>query len=109
MLKRIERELPWVRNTSLTTDNGRSAARADYVCVAEAQPEPHDEVVALARNLHTLLPSIEIALCRAIDPTGALAGAGGFHIADKRLARRALPSQVEVAWNRARSRAVVAV
>jgi hypothetical protein len=109
LLARVEDELPWVRGARLDVDEGgRPAVRADYVYVSpSSQSEPHDTVVDLARTLRALAPSTEVALCRAVDAAGRPAGFRDFVHADKRLARDALPSHFEVAWNRARSRAVM--
>lgn len=110
LLARLERERPWVRNTRVaTTSDGRPAAFADYAFVAESvQPDPHGAVVELARYLFALAPAAEVAVCRAIDARGELAGFGDFAIADKAIERRYLPSAAEVAWNRARGRAATA-
>ncbi|HEV7495727.1 hypothetical protein [Baekduia sp.] len=103
LLAGVEAELPWVRDARLDVDeDGRPAVRADYVYVSSSQSEPHDAVIDLA-----LAPSTEVALCRAVDATGRPAGFRDFVHADKRLARDALPSHFAVAWNRARSRAVM--
>jgi hypothetical protein len=65
-------------------------------------------VVELARYLFALAPAAEVAVCRAIDARGHLAGFGDFAIADKAIERRSLPSAAAVAWNRARGRAAMA-
>ena len=110
LLARLERERPWVRHGHLgITSDGRSAAFADYASVAESvQPDPHGAVVELARYVFALAPAAEVAVCRAIDARGQLAGFGDFTVADKAIARRSLPSSAEVAWNRARGRAATA-
>lgn len=110
LLARLGRERPWVRNTRVgTTSDGRPAAFGDYAFVAESvQPDPHAAVVELARYLLALTPAAEVAVCRAIDARGQLAGFGDFAIADKAIERRYLPSAAEVALNRARGRAATA-
>ncbi len=110
LLARLERERPWVRHARVgTTSDGRPAAFADYAFVAESvQPDPHGAVVELARYLFALAPAAQVAVCRAIDARGQLAGFGDFAVADKAIERRYLPSAAEVAWNRARGRAATA-
>jgi len=109
LLERLERERPWVRGAHLGVDQeGRSTAEAEYVFVAEsAQRDPHAAVVELARYLAALAPAAQVAVCRAIDATGKVAGLK-VPIADKAIDRRALPSQAAIAWNRARMRAAIA-
>lgn len=109
LLERLEREQPWVRDAHLDVDDdGRLTAEAEYVYVAEsAQPNAHDAVVELARYLAALAPAAEVAVCRAIDATGKTAGFG-TPLANKAIDRRNLPSQAEIAWNRARHRAALA-
>ncbi len=110
LLARLERERPWVRNARLGVDDrGRATAEAEYAFVAEsAQPDPHGAVVELARYLLALAPAAEVAVCRAVDATGETAGFGGVPLADKAIERRYLPTEAQVAWNRARGRAAVA-
>lgn len=98
-----------MRGAQLGVDHeGRPTAEAEYAFVAEsAQPDPHGAVVDLARDLTALAPAAEIAVCRAIDATGKLAGLN-VAIADKAIDRRNLPSQAALAWNRARIRAAIA-
>jgi hypothetical protein len=109
LLERLEREQPWVRDAHVGLDDeGRVTAEAEYAYVAEsAQPDAHAAVVELARYLAALAPEAEVAVCRAIDATGKTAGLG-IPVADKRIDRNHLPSQTEVAWNRARIRAAIA-
>ncbi|HVQ59793.1 MAG TPA: hypothetical protein VMS60_12870 [Solirubrobacterales bacterium] len=111
LLERLGRERPWTRGAGLThTVEGEPAAEASYAFVAEAtQPDPHDAVVELCRYLIALAPQAEFALCRAVDASGELAGLGEVPIAEKAIARAQLPSDAEVAWNRARVRATAAV
>jgi hypothetical protein len=111
LLERLQREQPWVRNTRLgVTDDGRSTAEAEYAYVAEsAQPDGHGAVVDLARWLAALVPTADVAVCRAIDATGGTAGFKDVPIADKAIDRRNLPNRAIVAWNRARVRAAIAV
>jgi hypothetical protein len=110
LLARLERERPWVRHAHVgTTSDGRPAGFADYASVAESvQPDPHGAVVELARYVFALAPAAEVAVCRAIDARGQLAGFGDFTVADKAIERRSLPSAAAVAWNRARGRAAMA-
>ena len=110
LLQRLEHEQPWVRNARLGTDNeGHPTAEAEYAYVADSsQSDIHDEVVELARYLAALAPEATLVACRAIDAAGNTAGFGGIPLADKRIPRGNLPSQVEVAWNRARIRAGIA-
>lgn len=110
LLARLECERPWVRHARVgTTSDGRPAAFADYAFVAESvQSDPHGAVVELARYVFALMPAAEVAVCRAVDARGQLAGFGDFAIADKAIERRYLPSAAEVAWNRARGRAATA-
>lgn len=109
LLKRLEQERPWLRGAHLDVDDeGRPTATAEYAFVAEsAQPDPHGAVVELARDLAALAPAAQVAVCRAIDATGKVAGLK-VPIADKAIDRRNLPSQAVVAWNRARVRAAMA-
>lgn len=103
LLERLGREQPWVRNPRIATNaEGRLIVEADYAFVAESvQPEPHGAVVELARYLAALTPSADVAACRAIDATGALAGFG-HALADVAIPRENLPCPAVVAWNRAR-------
>lgn len=109
LLERLEAEQAWVRAAHLgATDDGRPTAEAEYAYVAEsAQPPAHDAVVDLARYLAAFAPTAEVAICRAIDATGAAAGFG-LPLADKAIDRCNLPSQAAIAWNRARGRAAIA-
>jgi hypothetical protein len=109
LLARLEKERPWVRDAHLSVnDEGRPTVEAEYAYVAEsAQPNPHAAVVELAQYLAALAPSAEVAVCRAVDATGKTAGFG-VPLADKAIDRRNLPSQAQVAWNRARGRAAIA-
>ncbi len=108
LLERLEHEQPWVRRACLSTlEDGRLAASADYAFVAERQQsQPHDEVVDLCRFLLALAPESEVAVCRAVDATGNLAGIG-VPIANKTIPRENLPSKPAIAWNRARTRAAL--
>jgi hypothetical protein len=110
LLSRIERERPWVRNARLGVNaEGQPTAEAQYAYVAEAhQPKAHDAVVELARYLAAFAPRAEVIICRAVDATGDTAGFGGIPLADKAIDRRNLPSQAQIAWNRARGRAALA-
>jgi hypothetical protein len=110
LLERLQHERPWVRNARLGTDSeGHPTAEAEYAYVADsAQSEIHDEVVELARYLAALAPEATLVVCRAIDAAGNTAGFGGVPLVDKRIPRGNLPSQVDVAWNRARIRAGIA-
>ncbi|HZD70170.1 MAG TPA: hypothetical protein VFA45_15120, partial [Actinomycetes bacterium] len=109
LLARLEKKRPWVRDAHLSVnDEGRPTAEAEYAYVAEsAQPNPHAAVVELAQYLAALTPSAEVAVCCAVDATGKTAGLGA-PLADKTIDRRNLPSQAQVAWNRARGRAAIA-
>jgi hypothetical protein len=110
LLKRVEREQPWVRDARIgPSEDGRVAAYAEYAYVAESshQPDPHGAVVDLARYLLALAPEAALAVCRAIDVTGETAGIG-IPIADKAIDRKNLPTHAEIAWNRARIRAAAA-
>jgi hypothetical protein len=79
-------------------------ARAEYAYVAESsQPDAHGAVVEQARYLAALAPEADIAVCRAIDATGDVAGLG-VSLADKAIDRDNLPSQTEIACYRARER-----
>jgi hypothetical protein len=111
LLERLQREQPWVRNARLgVTDDGRPTAEAEYAYVAEsAQPDGHEAVVDLARSLAALVPTADVAVCRAIDATGGAAGFKDVLVADKAIDRRNLPNRATVAWNRARVRAAIAV
>jgi len=110
LLTRLQDERPWIRHAHLgTTPDGRAAAFADYAAVAESvQPDQHGDVVELAGFVLAFAPGAEIAICRAIDARGQLAGFGDYTIADKAIPRANLPSTAEVAWNRARGRAAAA-
>ncbi len=109
LLARLEREQPWVRDARVgLSDDGRVKAQAEYAYVAEsAQPDAHGAVVELARYLAALAPEADTAVCRAIDATGETAGFG-VPLADKAIDRDNLPSQIAIAWNRARIRAATA-
>jgi hypothetical protein len=110
LLSRIERERPWVRNARLgVSAEGQPTAEAEYAYVAEAhQPKAHDAVVELARYLAAFAPLAEVIVCRAVDATGDTAGFADVPLADKAIDRRNLPSQAQIAWNRARGRAALA-
>jgi hypothetical protein len=108
LVARLEREHPWIRRAALDEDDGRPTARAEYVHVAASQPDDvNDAVVELTRYLKAFAPSVEIALCRAIDATGETAGYRDMVLADKAISRDADPRRSEVAWNRARQRAAI--
>lgn len=111
LLERLQHEQPWVRNVRVgVTRDGRPTAEAEYAYVAEsAQPDGHEAVVDLAHWLAALVPTAQVAVCRAIDATGETAGYMDVPIADKVIDRRNLPSPATVAWNRARARAAIAV
>ncbi|HEX8084555.1 MAG TPA: hypothetical protein VF529_09715 [Solirubrobacteraceae bacterium] len=110
LLDRLEAELPWVRNARLARDeDGQIVASAEYAYVAAShQPDPHGAVVGIAEYLRALVPSCDVAACRALDATGAVAGFRDVSVAEKTIPRRSLPGQAEVAWNRARGRAAIA-
>jgi hypothetical protein len=110
LLSSIERERPWVRNARLGVNaEGQPTAEAEYAYVAEAhQPKAHDAVVELARYLAAFAPLAEVIVCRAVDATGDTAGFADVPLADKAINRRNLPSQAQIAWNRARGRAALA-
>lgn len=110
LLRRLATERPWVRNAGVgVDDDGHEFARADYVYVTDShQPDPHAEVVDIARYLAALVPTADEIICTALDATGRTAGYKNVPIADKRIPRENLASPVQVAWNRAMTRAVIA-
>ncbi|HEY1688792.1 MAG TPA: hypothetical protein VGF95_07985 [Solirubrobacteraceae bacterium] len=110
LLKRLEHEQPWVRNAHLGSDpEERPTAEAEYAYVADfSQHDIHDTVVDLTRYLAAFAPETDVAVCRAIDATGKTAGFADVPLADKRIPRGNLSSQIEIAWNRARIRAGIA-
>ncbi len=109
LVQKVGHERPWVRNARVgESADGELAVFADYAAVAESvQPDAHEAVVELARSLLALVPQAEVAICRAVDARGTLAGFGGFVLADKAIPRGNMQS-AEVAWNRARGRAAIA-
>lgn len=109
LLRRLEREQAWVRNPRVGQDeHGRRTVEAEYAFVAESvQQDPHGAVVELARYIAAFVPTADVAVARAVDATGSVAGFGGVPLADKAIERANLPSRVDVAWNRARARAAI--
>ncbi len=111
IFQRIQQERPWVRDLRMVTDDeGRVVVEGTVRYVSPSvQTDVHADVVDLCRLILICVPDAEIAACRAVDASGNTAGFGDFRIADKRIPRRNLPSDVEVAWNRTRLRAVAAL
>lgn len=98
---------PWVRNLELVDDDASRIVRADFAYVAaSSQPEPHDQVVDLAKYLLAFVPAADQADVRAVDATGELAGIGDWSVAEKHLVRDAVPPEGVVSWNRTMARAV---
>lgn len=107
LLARIERETPWVRSLQITTDEeGRQVVEGAVRHVSRIQTDIHEDVVNLCRLVLGVVPDAEVAACRAIDVSGTASGFNDYHVAEKCIPRRNLPSDAEVAWNRARSRTV---
>lgn len=103
------RERAWVREIAVKLEAGEKVVSAKYrFVIPRVQPDPHDDVVSLCRNILHLLPEADVAAVTAVDATGEPAGFADFRIADKRIRRQHLPPIGEVAWNRARMRIVAA-
>jgi alkylated DNA nucleotide flippase Atl1 len=102
LARRIEAEVPWLTEVE---QSEKATARADvaYVCPS-VQTDVHGEVVRLCQLLLWSLQSLEVAKCSAISPAGGLAGYKGVPLANKELPRQAVPSPMQVAWNRTRMR-----
>jgi hypothetical protein len=108
LMRRLERELPWVRNARVGRSEGGRFVAADVAQVAErAQPDPHGAVVDLCRYLLAFVPTADVACSRALDARGEVAGMG-VPVAEKEIPRGNLPTAASVAWNRARIRALIA-
>lgn len=97
---RAEAEVPWV--TSVTyTDAPERVVNVTWLFVGdEAQGKPHDSVVDICRLFAGLFPRADIVAGKAVDPSGQMAGFGDIALADKRIARRNLPTAIDVRWNR---------
>jgi DNA-binding transcriptional ArsR family regulator len=106
LLSRLS-DRPWVREIVVKKEQGERVVSAKYrFLIPRVQPDPHEEVVSLCRNILHLLPETEVAAVTAIDAMGEPAGFGDFRVADKRIRRKHLPPLGEIAWNRARMRII---
>jgi hypothetical protein len=103
-LARTSAELAWIRKLRIESDDaGRMVIAADWLFLdAPGQDDPHGHVVATCRVLAGLFPEGDVFAVRAVDPSGEAAGYGDFRIADKRMERKYLLGNEEVAWNRYR-------
>jgi hypothetical protein len=121
LLTKLELATPWCRNlkTGPPTDElldgheveGLSlralVARVEYRYVADsAQQDIHGRTVDLARVVMDLHPELELVRAVAMDARERPHGVGDFEAANNWVKREALPTQDQVAWNRARMQLV---
>lgn len=107
LLWKIEQEKPWIRDLRIVVEQeGQQVVDGMVRHVSSTQFDPHAEVVELCKLVLSCVPDADLAACRAVDVSGAVSGFGGFAIANKRIPRKSLPSDAEVAWNRSRLRAI---
>ena len=121
ILKRIEEGTPWCRNLRMglpTQDllDGREVnglagdalvARVEYRYVSDAdQPDIHGDTVGLARKIMASVPDLDLVHAVAVDAREKPHGVGDFEVANTWLKRSTIPTQDQIAWNRARIRIV---
>lgn len=104
MLERIRAEEPWLLEAEISDSPGGPIGYARILHVSdEAQDNPRERCVALARTLLRLLPSIVRPDVEALWPGCRRIEVGGHAFALSGLLRDYDHNQTAVAWNQARS------
>ncbi len=121
LLTKFELTTPWCRNLrtgppTVELLDGHEVeglspkalvARVEYRHVSDlVEQDIHGRAVDLARAVMDIHPELELVHAVAIDARERPHGVGDFEVANKWLKRETLPTQDQVAWNRARTELV---
>lgn len=101
LLARVDVEVPWATAASIRDVSEGRAAAADIRCAPPRyQPDTHGDVTSLCELLLALSPTADLAISRAITPSGDVLGYKGMPVADKKIPRENLPPNSLPSWNR---------